>query len=197
MPARGRRQLWTEQLKGGAPARPPAKARAAAAPAALSRRYEGVVLGIDPSLRGTGLALVRFAGAERGELCFSQTVRLGRQIEAFACLGAIARAVEACLEAHPVDAVAVESTIHVQNSRTALILGSARGAAIAEAAKRGLPVHEYPPSRIKQAVTGQGEATKEQVGRMLAALLVGADALAPDESDAAGAAFCHASVWRG
>ena len=92
--------------------------------------------------------------------------------------------------------VALEQTIYVQNIRTAQILGAARGAAIAAAALQDLPVFEYPPLRVKQAVVGFGRASKEQMARTVMALLGHGRPLAADEADAAGVALCHAFTWR-
>ena len=64
------------------------------------------------------------------------------------------------------------------------------------AALRTLPVYEYPPLRVKQAVVGLGRASKEQVARTVMSLLGHARTLAPDEADAAGVALCHAFTWR-
>jgi crossover junction endodeoxyribonuclease RuvC len=92
--------------------------------------------------------------------------------------------------------VALEQTIYVQNFQTAQILGAARGAAIAAAAIRDLPVFEYPPMRMKQAVAGSGRASKEQLARTVMAILGHGRMLAFDEADAAGIALCHAFTWR-
>ena len=59
-----------------------------------------------------------------------------------------------------------------------------------------LPIFEYPPLRVKQAVVGTGKASKEQMARTVMALLGHAKALAFDEADAAGVALCHAFTWR-
>src|SRR5208282_5911511 len=112
-------------------------------------------------------------------------------------LAEIHRAVTGFIESAPaIRHVALEQTIYVQNFRTAQILGAARGAAIAAAAIRGLPVFEYAPLRVKQAVTGSGRASKEQLARTLMAFLGHAETLATDESDAAGVALCHAFTWQ-
>ena len=97
---------------------------------------------------------------------------------------------------HAVDHVAVEETIYVQNFQTAQILGAARGVVIGIASMRGLPVFEYAPLRIKQAVVGAGRASKEQVARTVRDL-TGVDfGTRYDESDAAATALCHAFTWR-
>ncbi len=112
-------------------------------------------------------------------------------------LAEIHRAVREYLDGCPeVRHVALERTIYVQNFQTAQILGAARGAAIAAAALGGLPIFEYAPLRMKQAVAGSGRASKEQLARTVRSLLGHARPLAFDEADAAGVALCHAYTWR-
>lgn len=161
------------------------------------RSFRGLVLGIDPSLRGTGLAVVEARAGGELFLHASQTLKLGGNLSMPACLGQIAGAVNGLLDRYTFDHVAVEETIYVQNFRTAQILGMARGAAISAVALRGLPVFEYPPLRIKQSVAGFGRASKEQVAQQMKGLLKMAEALPYDESDAAAVATCHAYTWKG
>lgn len=161
-----------------------------------SVRFAGVVLGIDPSLRGTGLALLEFPPVGVPVLLRCRTVRVSPRLPMATALAEIHRAVVAMLDTTAVRHVALEQTIYVQNFQTAQILGAARGAAIAAAALRELPVFEYPPLRVKQAVAGLGRASKHQVARTVMALLGHAYPLAPDEADAAGVALCHAMTWR-
>ena len=197
------RQMWAAKLSG----RPMPSAlplpRNAATSAQLSLEvrprtpFDGLVLGIDPSLRGTGLALVEFKPGCTPLLLRCQTVRVAPKHSMPVALAEIHRAVIAILEGAVVRHVALEQTIYVQNVRTAQILGAARGAAIAAAALRERPIFEYPPLRVKQAVVGAGHASKEQVARTVMALLGHARTLAPDEADAAGVALCHAFTWRG
>ncbi len=193
------RQMWTAKLSGKpVPARSPGGARAPARANELFPRaaFAGLVLGVDPSLRGTGLALVDFQPGRTPVLLRCATVRVpaGRTM-AFA-LAEIHRAVEDFIrQSAGVRHVALEQTIYVQNFQTAQILGAARGAAIAAAALQGLPVFEYPPLRVKQAVAGSGRASKEQLARTVRSLLGHARTLAFDEADAAGVAICHAFSW--
>lgn len=196
------RQMWAAKLAGrpvpAAKAVPGAAAATAGASHAVRARqpFAGVVLGIDPSLRGTGLALIEFAAGRQPVMLRCQTVRVPPQHSMAVALAEIHRAVTAFLEGREVRHVALEQTIYVQNIRTAQILGAARGAAIAAAALRGLPVFEYPPLRVKQAVVGAGRASKEQMARTVMALLGHGRTLALDEADAAGVALCHAFTWR-
>jgi crossover junction endodeoxyribonuclease RuvC len=158
--------------------------------------FAGLVLGIDPSLRGTGLALIEFRPGRSPLLLRCATVRVATKLSMAVALGEIHRAVSAFLDGVEVRHVALEQTIYVQNFQTAQILGAARGAAIAAVALKQRPVFEYPPLRVKQAVVGAGRASKEQVARTVMALLGHARPLAPDEADAAGVALCHAFTWR-
>ena len=189
------RDMWKARLEGR-PVQPRRDGWADRAPAAGRAPFLGCILGIDPSLRGTGLALVEFAAGRTPLLLACRTVRVpaGRPM-AFA-LAEIHRAVTAILVGAEVRHVALEQTIYVQNIRTAQILGAARGAAIAAAALHDLPVFEYPPLRVKQAVAGVGRASKEQVARAVQAHLGHGRALASDEADAVAVAFCHAFTWR-
>ena len=160
------------------------------------RAFEGVVLGVDPSLRGTGLALVEFS-AHGTRLLASRTVQLKAGLTMSACLGEIFRATQAYLETADVKHMAVEQTIFVQSRRTVHVLGAARGAAMAAGALAGVEVYEYAPLRVKQAVVGYGRAGKEQVARMVVQLLSLKTKLPADESDAAATALCHGFTFRG
>jgi crossover junction endodeoxyribonuclease RuvC len=192
------RQMWTAKLEGKpVPARSRASRAGAAAELLPRRAFVGIVLGIDPSLRGTGLALVDFQPGRAPVLLRCATVRVPAKRPMAVALGEIHRAVSLFIEGTKgIRHVALEQTIYVQNFQTAQILGAARGAAIAAAAIRDLPVFEYPPMRMKQAVAGSGSASKEQLARTVMAILGHARTLALDESDAAGVALCHAFTWR-
>lgn len=195
--------MWAAKLAGrpvGAAVRLPVGAAASVQSSLLMPArvpFAGVVLGIDPSLRGTGLALVEFVAGRAPLLLRCQTVAVPTRHSMAFALGQINRSVTEFLESATVRHVALEQTIYVQNFQTAQILGAARGAAIAAAAVRELPVFEYAPLRVKQAVVGAGRASKEQMARTIMALLGHARLLASDEADAAGVALCHAFTWRG
>lgn len=186
------RQMWAAKLSGKL-------TPAASLDSVLPGRtvFCGKILGIDPSLRGTGLALVEFAGGRQPLLLRSVTVKVAPKHPMPVALAEIHRAVTAFLSDFDVKHVALEQTIYVQNFQTAQILGAARGAAIAAAALQGKPIFEYPPLRVKQAVVGAGRASKEQMARSVMGLLGHGRALAFDEADAAGVALCHAFTWRG
>ena len=81
--------------------------------------------------------------------------------------------------------------IYVQSHKTAIVLGAARGAAILTAAEKGLPIFEYPPTRIKQATVGRGGAGKNQVAFMVRALLGLTETPDADAADALAIALTH------
>lgn len=189
MPKQSARALWAARIKDG---RLGGSKTAGAPQPSVRTPFSGTVLGIDPSLRGTGLAVIAFEPPHKGRYIASETVSPPRNADLPDCLGAIAAAVQRLIEDHAPDVVAIEETIYVQNFRTAQKLGAARGAAIGQAAIGGIPVREYPPLRIKQAVVGYGRASKEQIARQVAGLFSLKACLPFDESDAAAVAYCHA-----
>ena len=163
----------------------------------LGKQFRGRVLGIDPSLRGSGFAVLDYGDGNSVQIIESATLKLHRKLSMPECLGTIGNQVDDFLNQHSVDHVAIEQTIYVQNFQTAQILGAARGAAIAAAAMRGLPIFEYAPLRVKKAVVGKGRASKEQVARTVQNITGTDFELRFDESDAAAVALCHAFTWRG
>ncbi len=155
------------------------------------RQMCGIVLGIDPSLRGTGLAVVE--AMPNGSLRYicSTTVKNEPKLTMAQCLARILEETEKIIAKTNPCCVAIEQSVYVQNFKTAMILGSSRGAAIAAAARSGLEVFEYPPLRIKQAVIGYGRASKEQIVKSIASIIKDAPVLPNDEADACGAALAH------
>jgi crossover junction endodeoxyribonuclease RuvC len=189
MPKQSARAQWAARLKDGTIG----KGKGATAPrTAIRTPFRGTILGIDPSLRGTGLAILRFEPRGKTLLIASETVSVPAKISLTVCLGRIALSIERIIAEHNPDVVAIEETIYVQNFQTAQKLGAARGAAIGQAAMKLIPVYEYSPLRIKQSVAGYGRASKEQIAGQIAGLLGLSERLGFDESDAAAVAFCHA-----
>ena len=155
-----------------------------------ARGFRGIILGVDPSLRGTGLAVVDTRG-ESPRLLASETLRMHASVPTHVCLARIHAAALRLAAEHTAQVVALEATVYVQNLRTMHILGASRGAALAAAGALGLAVAEYAPARIKQSVTGNGKASKQQVEGMVRSVLRLEEALPLDEADAAAAALCH------
>ncbi len=138
------------------------------------------VLGIDPSLRCTGWAVVERDGRSSRALGYG-TIPVGRAASQSEALLMINRVIARAIEEHLPAICAIESTIYVQSHKTAITLGAARAASILAAASAGLEVVDYAPRRAKQSVTGRGGAGKGQVAFMVRALL-GLDHTPPDDA---------------
>lgn len=156
--------------------------------------YNGRILGIDPSLRGTGLAVLECQGSSH-KLLHSETLKFNNKVSSISCLGKIHQSVADLIDLWKPRHISCEETIYVQNFKTAQIMGAARGAALSAAAIRKLPVFEYAPLRVKQAVVGFGRASKEQMSQTLAQMLQLPEVLPFDQADALGLALCHALTW--
>src|SRR3989442_2603257 len=128
------------------------------------------VLGIDASLRNTGVAVVDASNGKARALYFG-TIHNAQSLRSSSCLVAIRDQLAQLIREHEPDCCALESVIYVQSHKTAILLGAARGAAILAAAENGLPIFEYSPRRIKQSAVGRGAAGKDQVAFMVRALL--------------------------
>lgn len=127
----------------------------------------------------------RFAAVEYGILKMSPAFPVSE------CLRRLSDGLAEIIERTRPDAVAIEGIFFCKNVRTAVVLGEARGVVIAACAARGLPVYEYAPRRVKQAVVGFGGAGKEQVQKMIRALLALSETPKEDAADALAIALCH------
>jgi crossover junction endodeoxyribonuclease RuvC len=158
------------------------------------------VLAIDPSLRGTGFAILEKAGAKVRAVAYG-TIKNRADLLPSGCLVAIHERICDLIREHAPECAAVEGVIFVQSYRTAITLGAARGAALLAAAGRGLPIYEYAPRRVKQSVVGKGGADKGQVAFMVRALLGLTETPPPDAADALAIGLTHlqtsASAGRG
>lgn len=149
------------------------------------------VLGIDPGSHVTGYGLVERGSSAKLSIVCSGIIKTGQGAPLHERLSVIFDEVTAVIQSHALDAVAVESVFTGRNSKSALTLGHARGVILLGAARAGLEVFEYAPTKVKQAVTGYGSAEKGQVQRMVKALLSTATLPRPDEADALAVAICH------
>lgn len=148
------------------------------------------VLGIDPGSRITGYGIIDTDGRKSRHVA-SGCIRTGKG--AFTeRLGVIFEGIRELIDTAAPDHVAIEQVFVAKNASSALKLGHARGAAITAAVTVGLPVFEYTPSAVKQALVGTGRADKEQVQHMVKVLLSLQGEMGLDQSDALGIALCHA-----
>jgi len=141
------------------------------------------LLALDPALRNSGYAILEKEGSIVRAVSYG-VIRNNSQLSMPVCLVEIHRQIEELIRIHSPEECAVEGLIYVQNTRTAITLGAARGSALLAAAQHGLAIYEYPPRRVKQAVAGQGAAQKAQIGYMVRCLL---GLTATPEADAADA----------
>jgi crossover junction endodeoxyribonuclease RuvC len=150
-----------------------------------------IVLGIDPGLANTGYGVVaRRAG--RLLALDGGAIRTRAELAPERRLAEIHAAVDALLEEHEPDAVALEELYFGQNVQTAFAVGQARGVVLLAAGQHGVPCAGYTPQQVKSAVCGSGRAQKDQVARMVQALLGLSELPRPDHAaDALAVAICH------
>ena len=155
---------------------------------------ERVILGIDPGTTIMGYGLIRTQGKSKVELIEMGALHLGKIKDHALKLKRIYDRVSGLIEAHAPDEMAVEAPFFGQNVQSMLKLGRAQGVALAAALAREVPVAEYAPRRVKQAVTGSGAASKEQVAGMVQRTLHIPASDMPkdlDATDGLAVALCH------
>ena len=153
------------------------------------------ILGIDPGLERTGYGVIETApGGSVPRVLEAGVIRTRPADDLAARLAEIHEGLAAVLAEFRPDAVAVEELYsHYAHPRTAILMGHARGVALAAAAQAGVPVASYAATHIKKALIGSGHASKEQVQRAIQSLFrMKAAPEPPDVADALAAALCHA-----
>jgi len=152
------------------------------------------ILGIDPGLRITGFGIIEKNGASIAYIA-SGCIKSGNS-GLPERLGTILANLREVIEKHRPQQIAIEKVFVNVNPASTLALGQARGTAICAAVDAGLPVSEYTALQVKQAVVGNGHASKEQVQHMVKRLLSLAGAPSADAADALACAICHAHGGR-
>lgn len=152
---------------------------------------ERIILGIDPGTTVMGFGVLLEQGAE-ARLLEAGTLRFAAGDDHTLKLRAIFRETIAIIERHHPDELAIEAQFFGKNVQSMLKLGRAQGVAIAAALQRELAITEYAPKRVKQSITGNGNATKEQVAAMLLSILrIPELPSSTDATDAVAVAVCH------
>lgn len=152
-----------------------------------------VILGIDPGTNIMGYSVLRAEGRSLEVLAIG-VIDLRKAKDPYTKLGHIFERVTGIIESYQPHCLAIEAPFFGKNVQSMLKLGRAQGVAIAAAISRDVPIHEYAPLKIKQAITGNGAASKEQVAAMLGKVLhLDAAESVPflDATDALAAAYCH------
>jgi crossover junction endodeoxyribonuclease RuvC len=147
-------------------------------------------IGIDPGSRFTGYGVV-VSGGGRYRHLGSGVIRVPTNVSFAERLGFIYRQLIEIVTEYRPDSMAVEDVFVAANVKSAMKLGQARGAAILAGVNAGLPVYEYSALQIKQSVVGYGQAAKEQVTKMIQALLMLPGPLNANAADALAVALCH------
>jgi crossover junction endodeoxyribonuclease RuvC len=152
-----------------------------------------VVLGIDPGTANTGYGVVVSRGRHFGALD-GGVITTGEPQPLEQRLAHIHARVCELIDEHRPDALAIEELYFGQNVRSAFAVGQARGVVLLAAGTAGIPCFSYTPQQIKQAVCGSGAAAKDQVQRMVGALLSLPEPPKPDHAaDALAVAICHSN----
>ena len=157
------------------------------------RKYQRVIIGIDPGTNVMGYGILGING-KQPEMVAMGVLTLERMETHYLRLRRIFDRVTSLISQYLPDEMAVEAPFFGKNVQSMLKLGRAQGVAIAAAIHHDIPIHEYAPLKIKMAITGRGQASKEQVAGMLRRLLNLDEREMPrfmDATDALGAAYCH------
>lgn len=156
-----------------------------------------IILGVDPGTAITGYGVVGFSGNSFGVFQYG-CVRTSPDMDLAGRLGVLYQSLNGVIGRYSPDHFAIEQLFFNKNAKTALAVGHARGVAMLAAVQSGLPVFEYTPLQVKQAVAGNGRAAKEQVQFMVKTLLNLDSKPSPDDvADALAVAICHAFRWSG
>ena len=152
-----------------------------------------IILGIDPGTNLLGYGLLHVEGKKLSMLAMG-VIDMRKVSDVYLKLERIHERVLSVIDAFHPDEMAIEAPFFGKNVQSMLKLGRAQGVAIAAALSRDIPIREYAPSKIKQAITGNGAADKSQVAAMLQKMLhIPDDQMLPymDATDALAAAYCH------
>jgi crossover junction endodeoxyribonuclease RuvC len=152
---------------------------------------ENIILGIDPGTVVMGYGLIQVQ-SDHTRLIEMGVLKLSKYKDPYERLQHIHEKVAVIIRQYHPHYFAIEAPFYGKNVQSMLKLGRAQGVAIATAMQAGVPVSEYSPKKIKQAVTGNGNAAKEQVWQMLQRILLFEEKPAYfDATDALAVALCH------
>lgn len=149
------------------------------------------ILGVDTSLRSTGYGVIEVINGKARALDCG-IIKNKPSLSHTECLHRLAGGIAQLIEIYQPQQASIEGVFFYKNAKTAMILGMARGAVLAELGKKEVPTYEYAPTKAKLAVTGMGKATKEQVAKMIAQRLnADISKINDDATDALALALCH------
>ena len=148
------------------------------------------IVGIDPGTLVTGIGILDDS-KKQPALVFSGTIRLSGKDPISKRLETIFAELKALFQEWKPDVVALESVFYQKDFQAAIKVGEARAAAMLAASANKIPIVEYPPARVKQAISGNGRATKDQIQYMVRHILNLKGSLTTDSADAIAIALCH------
>lgn len=155
---------------------------------------EQIILGIDPGTTIMGYGILRVKGMKSAEMLCMGILNLKKYTDHYTKLQKIFTRTLSLIDEFKPDELAIEAPFFGKNVQSMLKLGRAQGAAISAAAYRNLVITEYAPLKIKMAITGNGNASKEQVADLLQRFLhIPQEKMLPelDATDGLAAAYCH------
>jgi crossover junction endodeoxyribonuclease RuvC len=158
-------------------------------------RPHEVILGVDPSLRGTGYGVIRLGKPAPIALAHG-TISCPAGWERSRCLVRIVETLRDVLKRYQPTVCIVEGLFYSQNLQTAMVMGEARGASLVAVAEAGLEIFEIAPRKVKQAIVGYGAAQKLAVAKMVQRILGLSETPAADAADALALALAHAQESR-
>lgn len=153
------------------------------------------VIGIDPGSRVCGYGVLESLDGKVTHLA-SGSIIPNRALPLYKRLKTIYDGLSCVIEEHTPDVMSVESVFFAKNARSAIKLGEARGVVLLAASNAGITICEYPPTKVKLALTGRGRANKSEVQKMLSGILGIAEFENQDASDAVAIALCHIHLSR-
>lgn len=159
----------------------------------MNKDNEKIIMGIDPGTTIMGYGVIKVIG-NKPEIIAMGVIDLRKISDPYLKLGKIFERVTGLINSYLPDELAIEAPFFGKNVQSMLKLGRAQGIAIASAISRQIPIKEYAPLKVKMAITGQGNASKEQVADMLRRLLKLSKDDMPqflDATDAVAVAYCH------
>lgn len=154
------------------------------------------ILGIDPGIAIVGYGIVDKEGNRYKTVAYDAvTTRAHTPLEQR--LEKVYNGVDEIIKAYKPDVMSIEELFFNNNAKTALTVGQARGVIILAAVKNGIPIYEYTPLQVKQALTGYGRASKSQIQQMMKSMLGLTEIPKPDDvADALAIAVCHGNSIR-
>jgi len=159
----------------------------------VSLKTQTIILGIDPGIADTGFGVIKKTGNNQLTCLAYGSIKTNAKLELAERLEIINKELKKQIKKYKPELMAVEQLFFCKNAKTALVVGQARGVALLTARQNKIPVVEFTPLQVKQAVSSYGQASKMQVQKMVKLLLNLKEIPKPDDAaDALAIAICAA-----